>query len=124
MAIIYQPVKRTRKSNAQTRELDDAWENLKAAHAKPLERGCINRGTKAPKLNNKQKRAAKRAAAAEPTIPHSTSFGTATVPVNDPLAEAKRNLASRVGQSFNKGGLQYLTDDEMAEQRTGAHKRR
>lgn len=25
---------------------------------------------------------------------------------------------------YSKGGIQYLTDDELKEQRTGAHKRR
>lgn len=127
MGIIYQTVRRTRKKpDAKQRQLADDWEALKAKHSAPLERGHVNRGTTVPKLTNKQKRELRRqqqALVVEP-LPHSTSFGSATLPVVDPLAGAKRELSARVGQSFSKGGLQYLTDDELAEQRTGVHKRR
>lgn len=48
---------------------------------------------------------------------------TKAVPTED-MQAAIHKVSSRVGMSYNKGGLQYLTDDELREQRTGAHKRR
>ena len=47
-----------------------------------------------------------------------------TKPVVDPLAEVKQKLKANVGQVYNKGGPQYLSDADIEEQKTGSHRRR
>ena len=136
MGIIYGPTKRTKvgNPNAKQRQLDADWQAMLEKHAKPLERGAVSNGFVVKAKTNKQKRLEAREAAAaivaKSTLRDSIRYpslpmkGNATKPVVDPLAEAKRGLATRIGQAYNKGGLQYLSDDEMAEQKTGVHRRR
>lgn len=111
-----------RKPNARERELAAEWDKMMAAHSKPLGKG---RGVQPSKITVGSPvvtAAAPRVASVK--ISASTPLGVAVVPVVDPLHVAKRDLRGRVGQAYNKGGLQYLTDDELAEQKTGSHKRR
>lgn len=126
MAIIHSPTRRTKpkKMDAKQRQLQADWEKLMSKHSKPLDRGAKANGLKvkpAPQT-------AVEAVQFEPSVRTANKgfkmMGAATVPVRDELADAKKALSSRIGQSYNKGGLQYLTDDEIEEQRTGAHKRR
>lgn len=47
-----------------------------------------------------------------------------TAPYDRDLEEAKRLLAGRTGPLYNKGGYQYLTDDDLAQLKTGSLRRR
>jgi len=110
-----------RKPTARERELAKAWEKIKASHTKLLEKGA-----KANGLKQKPKVVEKVLINTKPEIPPLSlkSFGTATKPVIDPLAGAKRELAPRVGPLYNKSGLHYLSDVELADQKKGTHRRR
>lgn len=108
--------------------LADQWERVKAQHAKPLEQGAKGRG-RLPGPGTKLVAAKAQAKPrprldAGPLVPSLPMAGVATVPTCDLLAPEKQALKSRLGQSYNKGTVQYLTDDELAEQRSGSHRRR
>lgn len=129
--ILYEKRKKrkARKPNATERQLQADWERMMKQHAQPLVKGAIANGVKVkPKISKKEftvLTVAERAAPKSKDLPIPLSQRqTGTVPVVDVLADAKHALKARVGISFNKGGLQYLSDDELAEQRTGSHKRR
>lgn len=47
-----------------------------------------------------------------------------TVPYDPSLEEAKAALAGRTGALYNKGGMQYISDDDMKQMMSGAHRRR
>jgi hypothetical protein len=47
-----------------------------------------------------------------------------TVPYDPTLEAAKAALAHRTGALYNKGGPQYMTDEDMKEFKTGALRRR
>lgn len=107
------------------RELAASWEELMKKHSKPLERGAKAKGVsilaKKPKLVS----LGPSGGVSTGPLPARYLIGSGTKPKEDQsLIEAKRSMAHRVGQSFNKGGLSYLTDDELKEQTTGAHLRR
>lgn len=115
-------VKRRKLNVAEQRDLALQWEKICASHARPLERGAQAKNVVVKPVKVKVSKAVKTKVVAPVHKP--MALFVATKPVVDPLAQAKRDLAPRVGQAFNKGGLQYLSDDDMAEQKTGAHKRR
>ena len=130
MAIIRQHFKKKKagKPTAKQRELAAQWEATLAAHGRPLEKGKKVAGSlpgakaKAdPIALPTQAKPHKRTNEVVPSLPMS---GTATKPVTDEAAQAKKEMRGRVGIAFNKGGLQYLTDSDLAEQKTGGHKRR
>lgn len=106
---------------AKERELVAQWERLMKAHSKPLERGAKAKGVRI-ETRGKKPALAPTEVSKRPSRP--VYMGSATKPAVDPLAEAKKQLMSRVGQAYNKGGLQLLTDAEIAEQKTGSHRRR
>ena len=110
------------KPTAEQRRLAAQWEAIKASHASPLERGAKSWGLKKPKQVKEVEQI--DLLVDLPVQKPMKDPGVATKPVIDPLAEIKARLKSRVGQAFNKGGLQYLTDDELEEQRSGSHRRR
>ncbi len=109
-------------TKAQQRQLDAEWQKLLKSHSKPLERGHKAKGGGSILVLPTES----QSPFTRPTErPKSLgTFGAATVPVIDPLKSAKDNLKSRTGQLYNKGGIQYLTDADMLEQKTGSHKRR
>lgn len=132
MAIIYQhPLKRKkRKPSAEEQKLRKEWERLLQTHSKPLEGGKKVRGS-LPKAKpvGRQTQVLLQTPMAHPRGPDpklpSLPMGLGgTKMAIDPLAGEKHALKTRVGQVFNKGGPQYLSDDDIAEQRTGSHKRR
>lgn len=112
-------MKRKPKPTAKQRELAAEWEKLCRKHARPLELGAQAKG-----ITLKAKPQKQVVVHARPQAPAKFVKDTGTRSVVDPLAVIKAALAPRIGQSYSKGGLQYLTDDEMNEQRTGAHRRR
>ena len=125
------PLKRSKKGRptAEQRALDAEWQRLKASHAKPLEKGAKANG------RSDTKKTSTMCAVLQPTpfkrdtgmrsIPSLPMTGNATKPIaTKDLLEAHQALKGRVGQSFSKGGLQYLSDSELLEQRTGSHRRR
>lgn len=121
--------KRTRKvpNTAASRALDAEWERLLATHAKPLERGAKAKGvtTKFSPAVVLSPAGGVRDTSTSFSIQSVPMTGAATLPrVNEDMQQARTSLAARVGLSYNKGGLQYLSDDELKEQRTGSHKRR
>ena len=124
MTIIKAPRGRRKKQkpNAKQRELADSWAQLLAKHDRPLERGAKAKGITvvAASVEPDDDLAATKAK----LVVGSRSMGVAVKPVVDPLRAEKKALAARTGQAYNKGGIQYLSDDELKEQRTGAHKRR
>lgn len=130
MAIVYTKTKRSkRKSTKATRSLDADWEALLAKHTKPLEYGAKAKGSSVKTVKVKPVWVAP--STTRDTTPGNLKVvsvpmtGAATLP-NKPtdLQDAIHKVSSRVGISYNKGGLQYLSDAELQEQRTGAHKRR
>jgi hypothetical protein len=132
MKIIYERKKKQKrhKPKAIDRQLAADWIGLLAKHGAPLEKGAKSCGslpgigTLSPDgrpLNLTCIAPYKRFNKEIPSLPMQ---GVATKPSVDILRDAKRQLAPRTGLGYNKGGLQYLTDDELAEQRTGVHKRR
>jgi hypothetical protein len=135
MSIIRQNFKKVKakKPNAKQRELDADWQRMIASHSKPLERGASVRGNLPDVKVKKRKKYKEPVTDFDPTPapvvrvlpPPSNPWASASKPQDDAtLRAAKDGLKHRIGQSFNKGGLQYLTDDELAEQVAGAHKRR
>lgn len=128
MAILYAKVKKTKPANtAAKRALASDWQALVAAHSKPLERGAKAKGVKtvllAPARLSPLPGA--RDTSTDLKVTSVPMKGAATLPsLSEDLYTARQNLAARVGMSYNKGGLQYLSDDEIKEQRTGVHKRR
>jgi len=128
MAIIKQYLgkKKKRKPTAAERELAESWEKLKLQHAKPLERGSEARGKLAGTSQHKKQKhePAIPYKRLTPDIPSLPMTGAATKPIADPAAAEKHAMKARAGIQFNKGGIQYLSDLDMAEQRTGVHKRR
>lgn len=112
-------MKRKPKPTAKQRELAAEWEKMCKKHARPLELGAQAKGIMLKPKPQKQ--------VVVHTRPQATSKfikDTGTRSVIDPLAVIKAALAPRIGQSYSKGGLQYLTDDEIQEQRKGSHLRR
>ncbi len=105
---------------AKARELQCSWEALLEKHAKPLEKGRrakLRVDTPPPKMYRRE----------TPKYPSLQTRGTAVCgsSIKDPsLLAAIKEQASNVGQSYNKGGLQYLTPAERLEQRSGQHRRR
>lgn len=118
-------LRKKRKPTAAQRELAAAEARMLEAHSKPLTSGRKYGGSTVveDKMSSPVVAGPYIRPASVPKPPPAP-VGVATKVVCDPLAAAKAGLASRVGQAYNKGGLSYLTDDELAEQRTGAHKRR
>lgn len=107
------------------KELADSWAELMKKHSKPLERGAKAKGVSILAKKPKPVRLDPSDGLSIGPLPARYLIGSGTKPKEDQsLIDAKRNMAHRVGQSFNKGGLSYLTDDEMKEQTTGAHLRR
>jgi hypothetical protein len=119
---MYTRVKK-RKATKRNPKLDAEWEALLKRHANPLQKGAKANGVKVARLLQpvvapvEQPKERKKL-----PIPNNQNAGTK--PIVDPLASAKDQLKARVGQSFNKGGLSYLTDDELEEHKQGLHRRR
>lgn len=129
MTIIYTKNKRTKPANTKAnRELAAAWEKICASHQAPLVKGAKANGIKV-KVTSK-KRPPVVVQEVETPIPTKTlpvplsAKATGVLPVRDELAEAKAVLKARVGQVFNKGGLQYLTDSDLADGKAGLLRRR
>ncbi len=132
MSYFSTPLPKKRKPSKKTaaqRKLDTDWEAMLKAHAKPLEKGGKANGIKVavkakPKFEFKLGPVEPdRPIEKKLPVPLSQKLA-GTLPITDPLAEAKHALKHRVGQAYNKSGISYLTDDELKEQRTGSHKRR
>jgi len=134
MAIIHPHHKkrRPRKPTEAERKLRAEWERIVASHAKPLEGGVKAKGklpsvtgakvlTK-PSLTVKPVRVRPDDAALVPSLP--MGIGAGTKPAVDPIGAEKHALKARLGQIYNKGAPQYLTDADLAEQKTGNHRRR
>jgi hypothetical protein len=127
MAIIhpYMGKRKKQKPNAEQRALAEAWDRLQARHSNPLELGSKAKGklpgTKNVKGVPKAIPVFKRKNEDIPSLPMN---GTATLPISDPAAAEKHAMKARAGVNYNKGGLQFLSDLDMAEQKTGVHKRR
>lgn len=129
--LIFEKRKRqkAKKPNAAQRALAAEWERIKAEHTTPLSKGAAANGIK---VKNKQVPVLFQPRfMLEEQAPPSKSLPeplhdkkTGVKPLVDDLAAAKKALKGRVGPAFNKGGLQFLTDDELVEQRTGVHRRR
>lgn len=49
--------------------------------------------------------------------------GAATVRFDPSLEEAKRALRGRTGQLFNKGGMQFMTDQDLADLAKGTNRK-
>jgi hypothetical protein len=117
-------------NNAATRKLAQEWAAMVEAHSLPLERGAKAKGVDTTALTVKAKPLLSRVTARTVEnlgyqIQSVRMNGAATKSTPTPeLAAAMKHVAGRTGAAYNKGGLQYLTDDELAEHRTGAHKRR
>ncbi len=110
-----------RNPKREQAELKKSWDKLVAAHAKPLEKGGtpVRPKERPPEQHSMLHR---RETTRYPSL---DTGGTATKPLPDAsLQQAIREQSAFVGMAYNKGGLQYLTPAERAEQRTGSHKRR
>lgn len=114
-----------RKPTASERSLEEEWEKLLARHSKPLERGAKAKGVRA-KYQPVSATVIVCGPRKQPKIelPSLPMKGPATKPAVDPLAEAKRVLSSRVDLGYHKGGLQYLTDEDLKEREAGGNRRR
>ena len=117
-------IKRPPVLTAAQRELQAEWEALQKRHSAPLEKGAKAKGIQVVQgvaINPRPSRFIRSTERAN-SLP---MFGNATkaLPSAD-MIEAKEKLKSRIGISYNKGGLMYLTDAELEEQKTGAHRRR
>lgn len=131
MSIQYLKIKRAKPKNiAASRQLQDDWDKLLASHSKPLEKGAKAKGSakkvkpsKELKLQFSTPRIVDNSNVKIRSVAM-TGAATKVAGMSPDMQEAHRRVASRVGISYNKGGLQYLSDDEMKEQRTGSHKRR
>jgi len=123
MAIIrpYLGRKKKRKPTAEEREQALKWEKLLAKHSKPLERGAQANGIKNVKGVPKAVPDFKRQ---NPDIPSLPMSGVATKPISDPAAAEKHAMKARAGINYNKGGVQYLSDLDLKEQKSGTHRRR
>lgn len=131
MTIIHPRTKRSKVPNtAANRKLAEDWEKLKAAHTKPLVKGAIANGIK---IKSKTKQVPvlltrPKLEVAEPPkkvlpIPL-TNHTPGTKPAVDVLSSEKHALKARVGQVFNKGGAQYMTDSDLADAKAGLLRRR
>lgn len=105
------------------------WDRIVKSHAKPLEMGRKSRGTlPGAKLDLIKIPVGKTVTVRviDPTLkPPSLPMGSGgTKPAIDPIAIEKRELSGRVGQIYSKGAPQYLSDEDMKEQRSGSHRRR
>lgn len=123
MAIVSPKFKKRkpRKPTAEERELARNWEQVLAKHAKPLERGAKAKGIKNVKGVPKAVPDFKRQG---PDIPSVPMYGSATKPIADPAAAEKHAMKARAGINYNKGGVQYLSDLDLEEQKSGTHRRR
>lgn len=128
MAIIhpYLSRKKKRKPTEAERKLRAEWDRIVASHAKPLELGSKAKG-KIPGTSTRNMKCVPKVIPYHretPDIPSLPMNGTATVPIIDPAAAEKHAMKRHAGIAFNKGGVMYLSDADLAEQRTGVHKRR
>ena len=127
MAIIhpYLGRKKKRKPTEAERKLRAEWDRIVASHAKPLESGSKAKGklpgTKNAKGVPKAQPIFKRENEVVPSLPMN---GTATVPIVDPAAAEKHAMKARAGQVYPKGGLQYMTDSDIQDDKTGLLRRR
>lgn len=128
--IVYEKRKKQKpkKLTVAQQALADEWVRIVESHKKPLVKGAIANGVKIAKPAEAK---IPVLLAIEPAPPKMKDLpiplnpkSVGTKPITDELIEAKRNLAGRVGVSYNKGGIQYLTDDELKEQQSGSHRRR
>lgn len=116
--------------NAYERELLASWQKIVSASQAPLERGAVAKGSavvSAPDEPPARMSTSLRSGAYDASFVGSLPMGKGgggTVPAVDPLHEVKRELAGRTGQAYNKGGIQYLSDADLQEQRSGSHRRR
>lgn len=113
---------RTPVNNARTRELQESWDKIIRESSKPLEQGAIAKGVVVTGLVQ----ISKPVLSMNPSvrIPSLPMGSGGTKPVVDPLKEAKQKLAPHIGQSYNKGPIQLLSEDELKEQKLGLHLRR
>lgn len=96
---------------AKQRQLEADWQALLVKHSKPLERGAISKGIKlvAPAV----------ASTLPPVDKPRARF------VNDTgTARQSAALPRAVGQLYNKGPIQFISEQDALEQRTGSHLRR
>ena len=103
-----------------------------ARHAKPLEKGAIANGLSSARKVDVEYYRHQPSSAVIPrqdklaSVPSLKSTDNCTtIKVEDAeMIQVKRELATRTGQAWNKGGIQLLTELDIQEQRTGAHRRR
>ena len=104
------------------RQLQESWDRILQDAAKPLEHGAVAKGVDIQGLVQLRKPVI--SVKPKPRIPSLPMGAGGTKPAVDPLADEKRAMLSHVGQVYNKGGPQYLSDADIEEQRSGSHKRR
>ena len=130
MAIIRQQFKKAkkRKPTEAERKLRDEWDRILQSHSKPLDQGLKARGklpgTGAKTLVKPQYTSKLPEKSPDQKLPSLPMGYGGTKPAIDPLAEAKQSVKARTGQVYNKGGVQYLTDEDLKEQKSGSHRRR
>lgn len=115
------------KTPNRAEQLARDWEAMMAKHAKPLERGAIAKGvTSVPSAEVKLPVVTEPLIRETPVKPSRSMFlhanATTPHPNNDP--RLLLDATAHIGQLYNKGGLQVLTPGDVAEQKSGSHRRR
>lgn len=118
-------MKRKKQVTGKKLQLQSDWEKLIAKHSKPLERGAKAHGIVVTGSGSVVAATVPRPSSINSIPSLRTSEFCTTIPIeSSELIQVKRNLSSRTGQAWNKGGVQYLTDLDIEEQKTGSHRRR
>jgi hypothetical protein len=113
----------------KARELQESWQKLLERHSKPLERGAKAYGLSRVSgvenfLVTPKPFRRKSILESAPSLEMRGKGETFLKPEDESLREAKEKIKARVGQVYNKGGLQLLTNLDIEEQKEGSHRRR
>jgi hypothetical protein len=123
-------LKQVIKLSAKEREAREGWERITNAHSGVTRyAGKYGGPTKTPRKFKPVTLSPQQVGGRVTTNPNvnirSVPMGAGgTVPYDPSLEEAKANLAWRAGQLYNKGGDQYMTDEDLKQMQTGALRRR
>ena len=111
---------------SEKRALESSWEKLLKRHSKPLEKGAKYNGLPYTEVVVTAPMPYRRTSVLDnaPSLVLKDATFTFSKRDSPSLQEAKQLLKTRVGQAYHKGGLQLLTNMDVEEQKTGAHRRR
>lgn len=122
---------KSKKLTKKQQELQSDWEKVQASH-KAVPKFAGKYGSSDMQVKRKFNIQTLAPAGGARQISNSglnvrvnTPMGSGgTIPYDASLEAAKAGLAGRTGALYNKGGMAFISDADLAEMTTGSHRRR